>query len=178
VKSKTSHVQEALKANKDIEIVEIQESNYLPGKNGFSHTFDIYVAPKQGIYDAEKLQALMEALVPDLEPTMSDRFWESDSQMSFGKLYFDETIGTEHTRREITLTDAGLQSTEGFVEGKKVIESTQDLRRRTWVRLYPNVQIAAFAVDGQDQWSIDKKDLIKYQGTFTRLMNRFFAKRK
>jgi hypothetical protein len=40
------------------------------------------------------------------------------------------------------LTDEHVHDTDGFVDGRWVIERDEELRRRTWVRVYPNVELA------------------------------------
>lgn len=162
--SKLTHVQKTLQGNPNITIVGAPERNYLPNVDGYwSQTADFYVAPKTGgVYTAKELQSFMMSLVPGLAPTCKDDFHESESAVSFGKLYFDEDIGTEAVRREIVLTDPDLFASAGFVDGKRIIERTQEIRRRTWVRLFPNVPIAAAALRGENEYSISKSDLSKY----------------
>ncbi len=151
--SMLTQVRKALQENPDITIVGAPELNYLPGRQirycYCSHTIDFHVAPKTGgVYTAKELQALMMSLVPGLEPILKDDFREGSREMEFGKLYFDEDIGTEAVRHEITLTDEDMFSSDGFVDGKRVIEYTEKIHRRARDRLFPNTQIAAAARDG------------------------------
>lgn len=173
--SKLTHVRKALQDNPNITIVGVREQNYLPGgSGGWSHTVDFYVAPKMsGVYTAKGLQALMMSLVPGLEPTCRDDFHEWDREMEFGKLYFDENIGTKAIRHEIVLTDEDMFSSEGFVGGKRVIERTEQVQRRTWVRLFPNVHIATAALKGENDFSISKSELAKHRGIGARLASAF-----
>ncbi|MBP9782381.1 MAG: hypothetical protein KBC50_01465 [Candidatus Pacebacteria bacterium] len=159
--SKLTHVREALKNNLNITIVAALEQNYLPSKSGYwSHTVDFYVAPKNGcVSTANELQALMMSLVPGLELSCKDNFTESDIEIKFGKLYFDEYIGTRASRLEIILTDSDMFSTKGFVDGKYLVEKSQKVERRTWVSLFPSVQIATAALEGKNQYSISKSQL-------------------
>jgi hypothetical protein len=121
------------------------------------------------VYTAKELQALMMSLVPELEPTSKDNFREWDSEMEFGKLYFDEDIGTEAVRHEIVLTDEDMFSSSGFIDGKQIIELTEKVQRRTWVRLFPNAQIAVAALEGENECRIPKNELVKYRGIVARL---------
>ncbi len=164
--SKLTQVRKALEDNPSITIVGAPERNHLPSRDGYwSHTVDIYVAPKtDGVYTVEGLQTLMMSLVPELEQTCKDNFSEGDYSMSFGMLYFDEVIGTEAVRREMVLSDEDMFSSDGFTDGKLIIEYVNDVKRRTWVRLFPNVEIATVALLGENQYEISKKDLAKYLG--------------
>ena len=173
--SKLTHVRKALEDNPNITIVGALERNYLPDSNGYwSHTVDFHVAPKTGgVYTAKELQTLMMSLVLGLEPTCKDDFREWDREMEFGKLYFDEDIGTEAVRHEIILTDEDVFSSDGFVDGKRIIERTEKVQRRTWVRLFPNMQIAAAALKGENAFRISKNDLSKYRGIVARLASAF-----
>lgn len=179
--SKLSKVKADLFANSSVEIVDIKIVNFIPHASGcWSEMVNITVAPKKGIYESVKLQELMLQLTPKVECTEKDGFYESEGNLSFGKLYFDEDIGIEkkYVRREIIITDEDLlkKNLEGFVDGKCVVEKTDNnipLQRRTWVRLYPNVQVALAAVHtGKFMCSIDKSKLSKYKGRFARMLTR------
>lgn len=173
--SKLTQVRKALQENPTITIVGAPEISYLPDRNGFwSHTIDFHVAPKKGgLYTVEELQALMMSLIPGLEPTSKQDFREWSREMDFGRLYFDEDIGMEAVRREITLTDEDMFSSSGFVDGKLVIEYTEKVRRRTWVGLFPNTQIAAAALKGKNKYLISKSEFAKYRGIVARLVRAF-----
>ena len=174
--SKLTHVRKALQDNPNITIVGALERNYLPGRNGYwNHTVDFYVAPKTGgVYIDKELQALMMSLVPGLEPTDKDNFREWDREMEFGRLYFDEDIGTEAVRHEIVLTDEDMFSFGGFVDGKRIIERTEKVQRRMWVSLFPNAKIAATALEGENMFQISKNELLKYRGIVARLISALF----
>lgn len=175
--SKLTHVRNALHGNPNIVIVGAPEQNYLPGRDGFwSHTVNFHVAPKTGgVYTAKELQTLIMSLIPGLEPTQQDGFREWGGEMEFGKLYFDEDIGDEAVRHEIILTDEELFSSGGFVDGKRIIERTQKVRRRTWVRLFPNAQIAAAALKGKNEYRIPTSELSQYRGAMARLASALFS---
>lgn len=173
--SKLTHVRKALQDNPNITIVGAPERNYLPDSDGhWSHTLDFHVAPKiGGVYTAKELQVLMISLVPGLEPTCRDDFNEWNREMAFGKLYFDEIIGTKAIRHEIVLIfiDEDIFSSDDFVDGKQVIERTEKVFRRTLVRLFPNVQIATAALKGENIFRISKSELSKYRRIVARLVN-------
>ncbi len=142
--TKAETVQETLANDDRIVVHAVVDRNLLPYRDGYwSHTLDIIVYPKQGLYTAAELQILMESLIPDgLVTSAMDRFREGDTELEFGKLYFDENIGQIVTKKELTLTDEALFSTEGFTEGKMTVTQTENLQRRTWVRLYPDHTVA------------------------------------
>lgn len=174
-------VKKDLFANAGVGIVDIRIINHIPERNNYwSETVNITVAPNKGIYESAKLQELMLQLTPKVECTDKDSFYESEGYLSFGKLYFDEDIGIEkkYVRREIVITDEDLlkKNFEGFVDGKCVVEKNDNnipLQRRTWVRLYPNVQVALVAVHtGKFMCSIDKAKLSKYKGRLARMLTR------
>lgn len=173
--NKLAQIRKALQENPHITIVGVLEKNHLPHMvSGWSHTVDFYVAPKiGGIYTAKELQTLMMSLVPRLEPTCKDSFCDFSHEMSFGKLYFDENIGTKAVRHEIVLTDENVFSSKGFVDGKKIIEFTEKIQRRTWVNLFPNVQIATAALKGENKYGISMSELKKSRGIVARLDNAF-----
>src|SRR3989344_3312467 len=171
--SKLTHVRKALQENPNITMIGENECNYLPGRYGFfSHTVDFLVAPTRGaVYDTNELQVLMMSLVPELKCTQKDDFRDYHDEIMFGVLYFDEEIGTEVTRREIVLTDPDMFACSDFVDGKRIIEHTYLLQRRTWVRLFPNTQIAALALEGKDKYRISKRELSESKRAFTRILN-------
>lgn len=154
--NKLTRVRKALGENSKVNIVAVEEKNYLLNGDGtWGHTVDFYVAPKNGgIYNVNELQALIMSLVPELEPTHKDNFCERECVMEFGKLYFDEDIGTEFIHRSIVLTDENMISLfnkHGFINGKQaIISSTKKIKRRIWIRLFPSEEIAsaAFKDDG------------------------------
>jgi hypothetical protein len=174
-------VKKDLFANPSVEVVDIRVQNHLPYADGYwTETVNIVVAPMKGIYEADKLQELMMQLTPSTQCTCKDDFRESETTLSFGKLYFDEDIGVEkrYLRRELIITDGDLLKKElkDFVDGKCVIEEGNDniaIRRRTWVRLYPNVQVALKVVnEGECEYGIDKNKLSISKGRFARMLTR------
>jgi hypothetical protein len=160
--NKLTQIRKALEGNNDITIVGSRESNEIQKIEAgyWMHTVYFYVAPKTGIYSADKLQALLMALIPEVKPATKDDFRECNDEMDFGKLYFNEVIGTETVRREIT--DEVLFSPDSFVEGKQVIEFSKDLIRRILVKLFPDTQVAANALKGKNQYRISTHDLCEF----------------
>jgi len=141
--SKLATVRAALQGNAGIQIVAAEESTHFPKPDGYwTHTVDFIVAPNCGIYAGAELQKFMEALIPGLHPTCVDQFHEWDTSLEFGKLYFDEDLGTDVIRHEITASESDFLPT-GVVEGGKAFyEETRKIQRRTWVRLFPDQEIA------------------------------------
>lgn len=157
------HIRQALETNSQIRVVSSEERFDTVG--GWGHTVDIRVAPKKGIYTASALQELMMTLVSDLKPSAVDNFDDSGDWLRFGKLYFDEVIGTIATHRVITLTDAVILAVaEGFVDGKRETHHSRPIGRRVWVRLYPNIQIAESS-HAENEYYISFSDLRWSRGT-------------
>ncbi|MDB5225535.1 MAG: hypothetical protein JWL87_487 [Candidatus Adlerbacteria bacterium] len=160
--SKLASVRAALQGNTNIQIVAVNELNHFPHRDGFwTHTVDFIVAPNQGIYTGPELQAFMDSLLPGLEATCVDRFHEWDTSMRFGKLYFDEDIGSETTRREITLFETDFLPVGVVQDGKAVFEETEKIQRRTWVSLYPDQEIAM--ARARYAYDIPRTDLLQFQ---------------
>lgn len=160
--SKLATVRLALTSNTSIRVVAVDEQNHFPYRAGFwTHMVDFVVAPNQGIYTAPELQTFMDNLVPGLEPTCVDQFHDWDTSMQFGKLYFDEDIGSEVIRREITMLETDFLPAGVVEDGKAVFEETKKIRRRTWVRLYPDQEIAM--ARGKHTYYIPRTDLLQFQ---------------
>jgi hypothetical protein len=180
--SKLSIVRQALETNPEVIIVSSEEINYLPDRNGFfCHTMDYWVAPKNGLYTAEELQAFMMRLVPNLEPTCKDDFlqYEKSGNLELGKLYFDEDVGQEKVTRVCTLTDEQLLNVSGFVKGQRTIEETRSYERRTWVRPFPNEAFARDVLDGKlenSEYGARQSDLKRYQSQQS-LLQRILGKK-
>jgi hypothetical protein len=167
--SKLTTVRSALASNSDVIVHSEKEKLYLPNaSSSWTHTVDIIAYPSEGMYEKETLQAFMMGLVPTLEPSCKDDFLGSlPGYMYFGKLYFDEPIGTDVTSgtRTITITDldivipptlqhdghmAEVRETE---EGREIIlnlDSCGKRMRRIWVRVYPDAGYANRASYGGD----------------------------
>ncbi len=160
--SKLAIVRAALQGNTNMQIVAVEESKHFPKPDGYwSHKVDFIVAPNRGIYTETMLQSCMESLIPGLRPTSVDRFRMWDTSMDFGKLYFDEELGTETIRHELTLTESDFLPPGALDNGKAVYEETRKISRRTWVRLYPDRAIAMFR--RQYTYSIPIADLESFK---------------
>lgn len=167
--SKLSVVKGSLEARTDLIIASIRTQQFYPTTCGWSQTVDIWVAPVQGIYKAAGLQEFMMGLVPEgIEASCMDQFREWQDELEFGKLYFDEEIGYEDITRRCTITEEWLPMPEGFVDGYKEIESRIPYRRRTWVRVFPDAQIATDILSGalKTEYRIKNCDLRRYQPGF------------
>ena len=160
--SKLEIVRKALEENPLIIIAGVEDRNYLPGKSGYwSHTINFFIAPKNPIYSIRRLQEFLSNLIPVslVIPTQDDEFRDEGPFLSFGKLYYDEDIGTETIQHEIKLTEEGLIPPEKLENGKLVLNRTERIQRRTWVSLYPNFDLAKNAIDGLHEYRIEKKIL-------------------
>lgn len=177
--SKLTEIKKDLYANSDIIVVGIKIINNIPKRDCWSETVNIVVAPKEGVYEADKLQLLMEELVLSVKRCDQDRFYGEGGPLSIGVLYFDEEIGTEtnYACREIVLTDNELlaRDFDEFVDGKqltKTASSTYIFRRRTWVRLYPDLQIALQVIrNGKNEYRIEKEKMIKHRDLLSRVIS-------
>ncbi|MGC9599162.1 MAG: hypothetical protein ABSE18_02135 [Minisyncoccia bacterium] len=155
--SKLLEIRKVLFNNPKVETVDIQINTEIPTKMACctervdSESIRIFVAPKVGIRDADKLQEFMMQLVPNMAAARSDPFRELEHKLLVGVLWFEEEIGREHVRREITLTDESLLTKlpAGFDDATRVIETESALFRIIFVRVYPNVAVALLASQGQ-----------------------------
>lgn len=122
-----------------------------PYGTGWIEAVDIIVSPTNPIYDADRLNEFMDHLLPELPRSSRDaaRKHDKESDFQLGKLYFDETLGT--IKREIRITTttvepkvlerAGVQIGESYEMEKEL------LRRRTWVRVYPDTTSAQLVAE-------------------------------
>jgi hypothetical protein len=103
-----------------------------------------------------------------------DSFYQGDPGMRFGKLYFDEPIGTVVTTGSstITVTDPDALLTDDFMDGVQVIDQnrTENLLRRTLLRVYPDDMYAHRALGLKDVFSTDAP-LVK-RHSFRRMFSR------
>ena len=177
--NKLNLVNKHLREISDVEIVDVIENNSVAyaRMHSWSQTMDYLVAPKEGLYTADELQDFMLTLIPaDLKPTSKDHFRQYSESLEFGKLYFDEKIGEEKQTRILTLTDSdllnsvemvdgGYENVYGFDDkGVKVVETTGDLMRRTWVRVYPCVEYIKDLQDGKLSFGGYRTDVKTLQG--------------
>lgn len=175
--SKLAHVRKSLEENPNIVIVIAPEENHLPERSVFSHTVDFYIAPKENEYDAKKLQKLLDSLILGLKPTCQDEFSDrgATSDLGFGYLCFDEVIGKEvvRTTTVLTITEPELLTPGGLIicdlgrrainQGRTIVVDVQEVLRRTWVRLFPDRELALNAYNGKNRHFISKEDLAKHR---------------
>lgn len=149
-------VHTALQENPNITVIGLLEGNFLPNKapGGWIHIRDIFVAPSTPdiYYDIEALQSFMKSLIPEIPPTSMDPFKVLDDGIGFGKLYFDEVIGTEKLHRESTIHASDFKPPEDCINGVLTIDQTQELWRRTIVRVFPSALVATEAYHSNISW--------------------------
>jgi hypothetical protein len=154
VMSKLATVRTALRLNNQVMVHNVEEHLYLPEPNGYwTHTVDFIITPVKGLYSVEELQGFMMGLVP-IEMSCKDDFRGGGEYLYFGKLYFDETIGTETVAgsRTIRITDPDVNLPDSFEKGEMIIDLGQTIvrMRRTWVRVYPDREYAKRAMENED----------------------------
>jgi len=147
-KSKLFRIREALKQSDTPVFAEIGR-NYLPDKNGYwSQTVAFHLAPLKRM-TGEQLDEFAKSLIPELDTTSFDKHDRSGRP---ALLYYDEVIGTNHTKvqREYTLKEPDtmtlkMTDAKDAKDGKWSNESdvTVDLRRRTWIYVYPDRNTAS-----------------------------------
>ncbi len=144
---------------------------------GWLEAVDIIVAPIKPIYDPNKLNQFMHSLIPDIPRSARDDAskYDKKSDFSLGKLYFDETLG--ETKREILITTTPIEPEALKRAGVHIGESQETekelLRRRTWVRIYPDAnsaQIIAEYEQGLEDGTVEPNS------TFDSMHFRFSAK--
>lgn len=173
---KMQFVVDSLRANPDIVVVGGIEQNYLetgrwPSPNGYwSHTLDIYTHPVEPLYDDESLNEFMYGLVPEIEPTQSDRargggkvkdglFRSHREELSIGVLYYDECIGTAALSASVELKDGLSVVRSGALAKTWEVSKDIELKQRTWVRVYPNLGHVIDAAQGINQYRIPGEQL-------------------
>ena len=158
-------VRNTLDTRDDVTVVDVREVDDLPIEHvgSWSQNYSFYVISSQIEYQTGRgLQAFMMSLVPpDLEPTSFDSCEGFNNSLKRGVLYFDETIGTETTTRELALTSADIpQDHRGFKDGKLVIKTANPIQRRIRVHVFPDMdkarevlQIGDYGLDGKESLS-------------------------
>ncbi|MGC1176598.1 MAG: hypothetical protein WA843_00870 [Candidatus Saccharimonadales bacterium] len=163
-------VVDSLRANPDVVIVGGYEKNYLasgewPNPDGYwSRTLDIYTHPKNPMYNVDELNELMFSLVPELKPTLSDRFRggeRQDGELELGKLYYDEAIGTAALSATVQLKEGLSVVRSGLLTPQWKVEETKKLNQRTWVRVFPDAGHLADAAVGHNKFRIPTEELFK-----------------
>ena len=162
--TKLAQVRAALEGNPGITVVAAREGRSMADwcGSGWAHTVDFVLAPAaEGVYTAEGLQSIMMSLVPGLETTSTDNFWENPGVLKYGRLYFDESVGGAALTIVITAEDVPVP--DGILNDQGAIERTLACKRRVWVRLYPDAELAEAALRGRDEYEIHKADLLAHR---------------
>lgn len=163
-------VVDSLRANPDVVVVGGHEINYLqtgqwPSPNGYwSRTLDIYTHPVEPIYKDDELNDFMFGLVPELEPTCSDRFHGWDRGLRLGKLYYDESIGTAALSATVQLKEGLSVVRSGLLAPDWTAKQTKKLEQRTWVRVFPDAGHLADAAEGWNEYRIPTSELGRNAG--------------
>lgn len=167
-------VREGLQADRRVFFAgEISHSPYGPG---WLEAVDIIIAPVKSIYDPRKLNQFMDSLVPDVPRSARDGASRYDNKSDFrlGRLYFDETLG-KTTREILTITttvepEALKRAGVPLGESRKTEEEL--LRRRTWIRVYPDANSAQIIAEYEQGL---KDGTVEPNSTFDHLQHWFSA---
>ena len=157
----------SLRDNPDVVIVGGFEKNYLasgewPHPNGYwSKTLEIYTHPTEQLNSVDEYNDFMLSLVPEVEPSAVDNFmrYDENSELRLGKLYYDEKIGSMLLSATVIL-DSGLSVvTHDGLEETWTVDRKEDLKQRTWVRVYPTAGHALDAAQGINEFNIPANQL-------------------
>ncbi|MFA5887555.1 MAG: hypothetical protein WC852_02500 [Candidatus Nanoarchaeia archaeon] len=149
-------------------IVHVEEENIpLNLCMGWPHKVDFYIAPKEPLYKADELNAFMDSLIPDMEPSYKTYFKQEKEALITGALCFDEKIGELRTKYErfITITDMDMIKNCEWANGKFLIDSIEqrDYMRRISVRPYPNAEIIEEVLHHNlPRWKIEMELIMEY----------------
>jgi len=114
--------------------------------SGWVEAVDILVAPNSAIYDPRRLNEFMDSLLPGLERSARDAAeqYSKDEDFHLGRLYFDELIGLRKSKITEILesSDSDAMARSGLAMGTCQYERNEELKRRTWVRVYPDQALA------------------------------------
>ena len=149
------------KLDKVLESLRANDGVYLPGEpifgkamSSWAETATIIAGSNRPLLgrDGNALNAFMYTLCPkDLKPSARDetRGWSPDQQMEVPKLYFDEPIGIKRIRQvsELVVKDMRAFDRLGLVPGQDQKEWEEILSRRTWLYVYPDIELAKAAYD-------------------------------
>lgn len=137
--------------------------------SGWFEAVDIIVAPIKPIYNPENLNKFMDSLISEIPRTSRDKASKDGKKSSFslGKLYFDETLG--EIKREIAITTTAIEPEAlergGVVVGESHKTENKKIKRRTWVRVYPDsnsAQILAEYEQGLEDGSVEFNRIFSY----------------
>lgn len=112
---------------------------------GWTEAVSIFVAPIKPTYKIDKLNHFMKGLIKDVKATCLDEacLYMEDG-IHLGRLYYDEDICKIKSviQSSIEAIDPDALSRSGLKVGSTTRNTEEILRRRTWVRVYPDVNSA------------------------------------
>ncbi|MDD4877771.1 MAG: hypothetical protein PHO02_01900 [Candidatus Nanoarchaeia archaeon] len=126
---------------------------------------DFYIAPNEPLYKADELNAFLDSLIPDIEPSYKTYFRQEKTALITGAFCFDEKIGYSVTRTEkdIIIDDEELAK---VIEKEKLHSYKVDARdymRRIIVRPYPNKEIIEKMLHRNlSRWNIPMELIYEY----------------
>lgn len=139
-----------------------------PAGPGWTETVDILVAPVSPIYDPDKLNVFMDGLITGIQLSARDEAHDyMDGGIHFGMLYFDEDLGMNNEKiiSHVTAFEPEALLRAGIKIGRTTRDREERLRRRTWVRVYPDsvvCQIAAQYEQGVREGTIEPDSTFSY----------------
>lgn len=149
-----SEIRAAIATRYYVEIVAEDSKFAEPGSDSIVQWVTIFVVVTAGLYDANRLNQLMEGLSPSSWSRMTPFVRGHNAYMGFGHLELKEVIGQDMTTgvQRIAIRDTDVELPREYDEGVREIEvrKTRDLHRHITVRLYPDPNYAAEALRGQD----------------------------
>lgn len=158
-------IKEALESNPGVVIIDVPETIYPPEK-GIIHIVTYYVAPKNGLYTADELQAFMTGLVPGLEPKYKLDFEQTARSIKLGRIYFDEKIGEKKTATTeiISLVHKEPSRIGELVPRQKNYNTIEEYMRRIWIMPTPSETIGRDFIKGKFEFGswIKLEDIAAY----------------
>lgn len=118
---------------------------------GWIETVSLIVASTTPIYDIARLNRYMAILIRGVRPTSVDQAYpyDRDGGIHLGQLYFDEVVGVqkEEITTEITAVQPDVLERARVATGLFRRTQERELRRRTWVRPYPDTTVAQIVAE-------------------------------
>ena len=153
-------IKESLENNPKVEVTKYSEFNYLNYsstiEDGVIHRVEYHVAPKDGLYEVDKLNKFMKSLIPEIKDKSFSDFKSYSSGLSCGSIYFREKIGEK--KIIFTFNDDevfnSLEPNELDTSGKAIIDcyqssgkirqviKSQTCTKRTTICVYPNYELS------------------------------------
>ena len=149
--SKLHLVRTVLQATEEVFIVSEEGRNYFPEWQGvWSQTVSFFVAPKNR-KAGDVLDEFAKALIPNLDTTSFDS--SAGNSDSRALLYYDEVIGTCRTQRQrhYVFTEPGVTDDPSDGEWSDKVDNTENLKRRTWVCVFPDLEAAKAKAEGLEK---------------------------